>query len=280
MRNYKIDLKKENYPVKGGVLECNLADCVLDVPPEGGWKRPAVIVVPGGGYGMVSKREGEPVSNFFLAKGFQTFVLTYLCVGDGVAYPEQLFELASAVDFVKKHAKEYNVDPDEVFVVGFSAGGHLTANLAVDHQNVPKKSGVALDCKPKAVGLGYPVISSRKEIAHLGSFENLLSGYSGEAKELLLKELDLDRQVSEHTVPAFLFTTAEDNCVPPQNTLCFALALAEKKIPYELHVYPQGVHGLSTGDYEVCAPEEKHHRISAWLEDCAKFFRLFTQEKF
>lgn len=276
MRTYKISLK-EAYGIEGGQLECILCESPFDAPAPD-WKRPAVIVVPGGAYWGVSKREGEPVASQFLARGFQTFILTYLCSPDGVSYPEQLIELSAAVDYVKKHAAEYNVNADEVFVVGFSAGGHLTADLAVEYASVKEKSGLELDCRPKAVGLGYPVISSKA--GHEDSYINLLSGYTEEARGELMKSLDLDQEVTDDTPPAFIWTTSSDNCVPSANSLLYALALAKHKIPYELHVYPQGEHGGSSCNFEVNVPAEFLKRNAKWLDDCASFFRLFTEEKY
>jgi acetyl esterase/lipase len=227
----------------------------------------------------VSKREAEPVATQFLAKGFQTFVLTYLCAKDQVAYPEQLIELASAVDYVKQHADEYMVNPDEIFVVGFSAGGHLTANLAVEHQNASQKAGVALDCKPTAVGLCYPVIS--RKTGYVGSHENLLCNYSEEEKAILFKTLDLDEQVSDLTPPSFIWTTKEDPVVPCENSMLFAMALAKRKIPFELHVYPNGSHGKSTGSFEVNnVMENNSQRVTQWLDNCMQFFRSFCTEKY
>lgn len=276
MKTCKIDLKKQYSFVEGGTLECIVMEKPYDADKV--WKRPAVIVVPGGGYGMVSKREGQPVATAFLARGFQTFILDYLCGGEnGYGYPEQLFELSAAVDYVKKNAEELCVNADEIFVIGFSAGGHLVGNLAVEHQNVSKKAGVELDCKPTAVGLSYPVIY---EEGHLGSYRNLLYGYTDEAKTELLKTLNLHEAVSEQTPPAFIWTTAGDKVVKPDCSLKYALALEERKIPYELHVYPQGGHGLSTADLEVNQESSYLRRITNWLEDCADFFRLFVIEKF
>lgn len=272
-----IDLK-EYYPVKGGTLKCIAMSFPWDAGHEN-WKRPAVIVVPGGAYSMVSKREGEPVAMEFLAKGFQVFVLTYLCAPQGVSYPEQLIEVASAVDYVKKHAEEYSVNPDEVFVVGFSAGGHLTANLAVEHQNVSAKAGVELDCRPTAVGLSYPVISSKTGYA--GSHANLLCQYSEEEKAILMKTLELDEQVSDLTPPSFIWTTKEDKTVPCENSLLFAMALAKRDIPFELHVYPNGAHGKGTGNLEINDQmTESERRVVQWVENCIAFFRSFCVEKF
>lgn len=277
MKAFKVDLTKD-YAVQGGELECILMECPFETyAGVTDWKRPAVIVVPGGAYQMVSIHEGPPVAAAFLSKGFQTFVLNYLTAPDGVSYPEELLELASAVDYVRKHAEEFNVNPDEIFVVGFSAGGHLTGNLAVSHQDVSKMAGVELDCKPTAVGLSYPVI---REAGHIESLNNLLQGYTDEAKAELLKTLNLNDAVSEQTPPAFIWATAPDDVVPGDNAIQYALALARKNIPYELHIYPQGPHGLSVGDREVNQRADYLTKVSQWVDNCASFFRLFAKEEF
>lgn len=274
MKAYTIELKKEYSFLQGGKLSCMLMDIPWDIQKD--WKRPAVIVVPGGAYAMVSKREGEPVASAFFAKGFQAFILDYLVAKDGISYPEQLLEVAAAVDYVKKNAEAFCVNKDEVFVVGFSAGGHLTGNLAVEHTHVCDKAGVSLDCKPTAVGLCYPVISQIH--GHQGSYDNLLQGYTDEAKKELLKTLNLNEAVSKDTPPAFLWATANDACVPADNAIRYALALAEKGIAYELHVYPDGHHGLSTGGFEV--NDQAQPRVTVWMDDCIEFFRAYIQEKF
>ncbi len=281
MEIYTVELKQEYPFLQGGTLECLVGECPGDALQD--WKRPAVIVVAGGGYAGVSKREREPVAFEFLARGFQVFLLKYLVGGaNGVSYPEQLFELASAVDYIKKNADKLAVNPDEVFAVGFSAGGHLTANLAVEYESVSKRVGVLLDCKPTAIGLGYPVISQKH--GHQGSFDNLLFGYTEEAREELLKTLNLDEAVSETTPPAFIWTTAKDTVVPPDNALRYATALDKQGIDYELHVYPRLNHGKSTGNLEINAYTEEdkaeYKRISRWIGDCVSFFRLYIKEAF
>ncbi len=289
MKVYKVNLEKEYSFLQGGELECILTEYPFDwtndeeIPDcwknkANNWHRPALIVLPGGGYAMCSKREAGPIATAFLAKGFHTFILNYLHVGNGVRYPEELLEAATAVDYVRKHAEELHVNPKEVFVVGFSAGGHLAGNLAVEHQNVEKKAGVALDCKPTAVGLGYPVISYKH--GHTGSYDNLLPNYSEEEKAEIFKWVNLDEAVSEQTPPAFIWTTAEDTCVPPRNAMYYALALDKQKIPYELHVYPRCNHGLASADAEVNMDHPELARISNWVDDCSAFFHLFTVEKF
>ena len=281
MKTYQIDLKKE-YGLAGGTLDCMIADCV-DRGKAETWKRPAVIVVPGGGYGCVcNDREGEAIALEFLARGFHAFILNYEVGGEnGIPYPEQLLEEAAAVDYVRKHAKEFTVNEKEIFAVGFSAGGHLVGNLAVEHQTVSQKYGKPLDCKPTAVGLCYPVISSKH--GHMGSFENLLYGYSDEAKEELLKTLNLDEAVSEYTPPAFIWATAEDTVVPPDNAIRYALALDRQGIGYELHIYPKADHGLATAKEEInifnFKLKHQYTRAQKWLDDCASFFRIYCEEE-
>ena len=271
--NSCIELKNY-YNVAGGKLTPYAIDCPTGNKEK--WRRPAVIVVPGGAYEHVSKREGAPVACRFLAQGFQAFVLEYLVAPDGVRYPEQLHELASAVDFIKSHADQFHINKDEIFIVGFSAGGHLTANLAVDYCAVPDLVGEKLDCKVTAVGLGYPVISAR--LGHTKSHDNLLSGFADVEREAVAEYLNLDSAVSSKTVPTFIWTTAEDKSVPAINSIMFALALAEKGIKYELHVYPEGDHGSSTCDLEV--NDRVYAKNAQWIDNCISFFRLFTAEKY
>ncbi len=267
---------KEDYPfLQGGTLKGMLMENPTGV--EGEWRRPGLIVVPGGGYHHCSPREGEPVAAEFLARGFQTFVFTYLCEPQNARYPEQLLEVASAVDYVRKHADEFNVNPDELFLVGFSAGGHLTGCLAVDHQNLSKKAGVALDCKPTAIGLCYPVISQIH--GHQGSFDAILKGYSEEEKAELYKLVNLNEAVNEQTPPAFIWATAEDGVVPTDNALRYALAMDKAGITYELHIYPHGPHGLSTASKEINAVEVADmYRIRRWAKNCAEFFYNYVEE--
>ena len=270
----EIELNK-HYKVKGGKLTPYVIECPISDNMQ--WCRPAVIVVPGGAYEHVSKREGAPVACHFLARGFQAFVLEYLVAPDGVRYPEQLHELAAAVDYIKSRADEFHINKDEIFILGFSAGGHLTANLAVDCSAVPQIVGEKLDCKIAAVGLCYPVISA--DLGHTRSHNNLLNGYTDAEKGELFKSLNFDLAVTGKTVPAFIWTTATDSTVPASNSIKFALALAENGIKYELHVYPEGDHGSSTCDSEVNDERNVIKKNAQWIENCVEFFRLFTVEK-
>ena len=268
-------LLNEHYHVAGGEVTVFAGSRPFDT--ENVWKRPALIVVPGGGYGMVSKRESEPIAFRFMAKGFQVFILNYLCA-PVARYPEQLMELACTVDYIRKNAEKYDVNPKEVFAVGFSAGGHLTGNLSTDYMQAIEAYGEELDCKLTAACLSYPVISAKH--GHVWSFDNITKDMSEEEKEATLAKVYLDEVVSERTSPAFIWATTADQVVPVMNSLSYATVLAKNSINFELHIYPEGVHGISTCDQEVNPPYEYLAKNSRWIDDCASFFRLYTEEKF
>ena len=270
----------ELYPLKGGVLKCYIMDNPWDADNEGreNWKRPAVIVVPGGGYHFISNRESEAVASKFFAAGFQCFVLEYLVKPQGAFYPEQLFELSCAIDFVRKNAKDFCINADEIFTIGFSAGGHLVADQSCEYPTVSERMGEKLDCRPTAVALSYAVINDQD-----GTFENLLFGYSNDEKMRLKEQLLIDKLVGKHTPPTFIWTTAEDTVVPPTNSLNYASALSKANVPFELHIYPKGQHGKSTGDLEInyhdtVCPDWKC--LDGWVDECTRFLRSYCKEEF
>jgi acetyl esterase/lipase len=202
--------------------------------------RPVMLICPGGGYNHVSARENEQVAMQFLAKGYHAGVLTYSVAS--FSYPTQLLELAKSVKWLRDHAKEYHINPEKVFVMGFSAGGHLTGSLAVhwDKDVIKENLGIENEyVKPNAVVLCYPVISGG-EFAHRGSFTILTGG-----DDSLLDFLSLEKQVGAHVPPVFLWHTVTDGAVPVENSLLFSMALKKAQIPFEMHLYDRGKHGLS-----------------------------------
>lgn len=209
--------------------------------------RRAIIVCPGGAYSHLSYREDEPIALAWVAEGFQTFVLHY-GINENAKSFGPLIEACSAIRYVREHAAEYDIDPARIFITGFSAGGHLAASASTlwDHAAVraafgdtPTQMG-----RPDGAILCYPVISAG-EYAHRGSMYNLTrEGATAEEQA----PFSLENFVGDQTPPTFLWHTANDGGVPAMNSLLYASALAKHKIPYELHIYPDGVHGLALCD--------------------------------
>ena len=246
MKVYNVELKTEYSSLCGGVLECLVMDYPWDGENTIGWRRPALIVVPGGAYAMTSKREGAPIASEFFARGFQTFVLEYVVAGeDGVPYPEQLLELAAAVDYVKKHSEELHVNPDEVFAVGFSAGGHLAAATAVGALQKSGDKSHRATLRPDFAVLFYPVITGDEHFTHKGSFDNLLGG---NRTAELTDGYSLEKLVSNQTPPTFMALSDDDGGVPPANSIRFYNAMKAHGRPASMHIYPSGGHGWGFRD--------------------------------
>ena len=209
-------------------------------------RRPAMIVCPGGAYNSCVEREAEPIALKFLDMGFNVFILNYSCQPH--RYPSQLIEVAALFDLINKKANEFHCDTGKIGIIGFSAGGHLAAhysNLWNDNV-ITEHFGAAY--KPAASVLCYPVISVRD--AHRGSFENLIGHFPEMDDEI--NRFSCEKLVGKQTPPTFIFHTAPDGVVPVQNSLYYAQALAENKVPFELHIYPFGEHGIATADTLTC----------------------------
>lgn len=250
----------------GMMISCS-SDLRREVKPK---IRPAMLIFPGGGYEFLSEREKEPIALKFMAAGFHAFMLSYSL--KPFSYPAQLTEAAMAIRYIREHADMLHIDPEHIAAIGFSAGGHLCGTLATcfDDECVTKLFPEKEACRPDAVVLSYPVISSDPAIAHMGSFDNFC------AKDPALKRrFSLETRVTERSSPAFLWHTADDDCVPVQNSLRFAAAYTEKKVPYELHVFDHGVHGSSLCSDEVY--EENSANIDPhnahWLDLAIEWLR-------
>ena len=223
--------------------------------------RPAVIVCPGGGFDFWSQREGEPVALRFLSAGYAVFVLDYEL---NTKHPEPLFQACMAIRHLRKNAEKYGVDPNQIGAVGFSAGGHLAGSLATlygDEEITSRLGAKAEELRPDAVILAYPVITM-KDSTHGGTRDNITGG-----EPELMQKLSLEDAVNEKSSPAFIWHTATDNCVPVENAYKMALAYQKAKVPYELHIFEHGCHGLSLADIEVFdeGNENVLPEVAVWL---------------
>lgn len=237
--------------------------------------RDAMLVIPGGGYGCVcSDREGEPIALAYLARGMNAFVLNYTVVPPDPYIP--LMEASLAMAYIKEHAEEFAINPEHVYAVGFSAGGHLAATLATMWNDPVLNSRITVAPganRPAVVVLCYAVITPE---GHMGSFQNLL-GAQVENKEVV-RAFTVSERVTSETVPTFLVHTATDDLVPVEkNALVMAAALTKEKIPYELHIYPKGPHGMALGNSDTDIGHDFYNdaAYARWVDDSITFLRRF-----
>ncbi len=234
-------------------------------------KRPCIIVCAGGGYGFTSEREAEPIALRFLPWGFNVFNITYSVSPH--RFPTQLCEIAALMELIYKNADEWNCNTEKIAIIGFSAGGHLAAHYSTMYNCKEVREFFPESKSVNASVLCYPVISADPDVAHMGSFENLL-GHKPQSKQEE-EYFSCNCQVDENTPPAFIWHTAADQVVPVQNSILYANALADNKIPFELHIYPYGQHGLSTCDKETYNEVTDIIKYSAdWLISLKKWFEL------
>lgn len=232
--------------------------------------RPAVLILPGGGYEYTSDREAEPIALEFVRKGICAFVLRYSIAP--ARFPQALCEALESIAYIREHAKEWDIDASNIAVCGFSAGGHLCASVGVFWNSPILNAYVNKDrelIKPNMLILSYPVITSGK-YAHRGSFDALL----GENQtEEFLELVSLEKQVTKDIPPTFIWHTYEDGFVPVQNTILFVNELIAHDIPTEVHIYRRGGHGLSLGNYLVDVERQfgEEHISSEWITQAIRF---------
>lgn len=243
-----------------GILSCYIQK--TDAAIVGKRLRPAMLILPGGGYEHVSAREAEPPALRLLARGYSVFVLRYSIAP--AKFPTALREAAMAMRYIRENAAAMEVDAHHVAAMGFSAGGHLCGTLGTMY-DCPEVAdiGPAQLLRPDALGLCYPVAVSWGA-THGGSFDNLCG-----TDEALRQRLSLDRQVRRDMPPVFLWHTRDDGCVPCRNSLVLANALEQMGVDFVLHLYRHGDHGLSTADsqvYPVHGVPQVSRDVPGWLE--------------
>jgi acetyl esterase/lipase len=238
-------VKTEIIPLdnKGVTLTAYLLDAADDL--SNAKIRPAVLIFPGGGYYRCSDREAEPVAMAFLAEGYHAFVLRY-SVGENAAFPKSLSDAEEALELLHKKAADWGVEPGKIAVCGFSAGGHLAAAL-----------GTMGRVRPNALVLGYPCI-----------LESM-------SETLAFRVPSLEQQVDAQTPSTFLFATANDSRVPVENTLAFASALDQTGVPFELHIFQDGAHGLSLAKPHTSNGSRPmvNAEAAAWINLCHAWLR-------
>lgn len=229
----------------------------------------AVVICPGGGYfGLAYDWEGTDVAKFLNSKGVAAFVLKSRLPGSKSVVTRQeapLQDAQRALRLVRFHAEKWNVNPDKIGVMGFSAGGHLASTLGTHYDEkvyAPQSEADQLSARPNFMILVYPVISMKENITHGGSKANLLGE---QPSDELVQRFSNESQVNESTPPTFLVHAGDDDAVPVANSLLFYQALIKSGVPTEMHIYPEGGHGFAL------AIGGGHHktwinRLAEWLE--------------
>lgn len=227
----------------------------------------AMLICPGGGYGHLAPHEGEDYALFLNTLGITAFVLQYRVGPHGYRHPSMLQDAARGMRTIRARAEEWNIDKNKIGIMGSSAGGHLAATLLThyDEGNLDAEDAVERESSRPDLGILCYAVISLGELGHAGSRQNLLGeNPSPELVEFLSNEL----HVTPQTPPCFLWHTAEDNGVKVENSLEFAAALQRHKVPFDLHIYQNGGHGLGLADkppFENVHPWA--HDLKFWLQE-------------
>jgi acetyl esterase/lipase len=266
---YKVEpLWPDGAPAAKGNEEGDKPELTIYLTPKAKATGAAVVICPGGGYGhLAMDHEGHQIAQWLNKFGVAGFIIKYRHRNSGAGYghPAPLQDAQRAVRMVRARAKEWNVDPGRIGILGFSAGGHLASSAGTHFQNRYSDAKDSIDkvsCRPDFMILIYPVISFAESFTHKGSRRNLL-GSNPQRK--LVENLSNERQVTAKTPPTFLVHANDDKGVPPENSIFFYLALRKAKVPAEMHIYENGRHGFGLG--------KKHGAVSSWPLRCEDWMR-------
>lgn len=226
-----------------GIGENDVPTLTVYRPAEGKATGAAMVICPGGGYGGLAQHEGKDYALWLADHGVTGFVLKYRLGSHGYRHPRMLQDAARAVRTVRAQAAKWSIDAKRIGIMGSSAGGHLASTLLTHFDAGDANSPDEIEKQSSRPDLGilcYAVITLGEK-THQGSKKNLL-GENPPAD--LVKQLSNEQQVTRDTPPTFLWHTAEDGAVPAENSMMFALALQQNHVPYELHIYEKGRHGI------------------------------------
>lgn len=225
----------------------------------------AVIICPGGGYWINSiVKEGYDVARKFNEWGVAAFVLKYRIPNDSSMIDKKIAPLQDAqraIQLVRIHAKEWNVDSTKIGIMGFSAGGHVAATAATHFQKNYIENKNKINLRPDFVMLIYPVISFQSGIGHVGSKDQLIGK---NPSQKLIDFFSNEKQVTTQTPPAFIVQATDDSTVPVINSIVFYEALLKNKIPAEMHIYKSGGHGF--GMHNSTTKDEWMERCKNWMQ--------------
>jgi acetyl esterase/lipase len=241
---------------------------------EAGNPRPAIIVLPGGAYGWLSDTEKEPAALTFYERGFHTFILNY-SVGVYSEYPNPLNEASWAIWEIRRTAKEWGINPDGIVLMGFSAGSGV-AGISATQWNIPglyEMVGApdAGAVRPDAAVIGYGCADNTNTI--LDNPKVIKPANWGKIVTDRTPQLDFVNYVSPGTPPMFIWHNRYDKYVPTENPLMLAAALQKNDLPYELHIFQEGYHGMSVGNNNPGGNLEnsEYPNVDMWVPMCVNW---------
>ncbi|HWV99113.1 MAG TPA: alpha/beta hydrolase [Candidatus Acidoferrum sp.] len=263
------------FPIWPGGAPGALGKAYKDIPTlTGYWPNPerstgaGVIICPGGGYGALASHEGRDYARWLNEQGIAGFVLNYRLGSSGYHHPAMLQDAARAVRTVRARAPEWLLDPKRIGIMGSSAGGHLASTLLThfDGGNTNSLDPIERQSSRPDLGILCYAVISMGEFTHQGSKHNLLGD---DPSPELVRSLSNELQVTRDTPPCFIWHTWEDDAVPVENSLQFAEALRKAGVPFDLHIYQQGGHGMGLGSREW-DPAKRH----PWTRDCEFWLKV------
>lgn len=235
-------------------------------------RRPSVIICPGGSYEFLSQREGEPVALSFLQKGYQAFVLNY-SLGERSAFPNPLDDISRAVWFVRSHAEQFGVDAQQITVCGFSAGGHVCAMLGTQW-NTPglcQRLGIPEEGnRPNAVLLCYAALDFNTIARQSQKSDPIQLKTAPAMMRQLPPEAETSDYISADMPPTFLWMTRQDVLGCTQY-LKFTEKLYNAGVPFEMHIFGEGPHGMSLSSPLVAYGFELPTNVGEWFPLCVNW---------
>jgi len=252
-----------------GYLQCMCLDPIDQVNPDRLY--PALLIIPGGAYARVSEREAEPMAFSYMRMGYSCFCLEYSVAP--LSYPTALREAAMAMLYIRENWDYLHIDPSKVSALGCSAGGHLCGCLATLFESsdiADLMKGSKYRVRPDAVIFCYPVITTGEK-----THERSAANISARNKKLR-EQLSLEKCVRPDSPPAFIWHTRTDETVPVANSLLLASAYEAKDLPFELHIYANGIHGMSVGGdtvYRTDAVPYCSADMPGWLDQSVRWLR-------
>ncbi|MEX2594875.1 MAG: alpha/beta hydrolase [Anditalea sp.] len=267
----KEEIRKDDILVVSKVQDPSIQ---VFLPSKKNATQQAVVICPGGGYGILAYDwEGTDIAKWLNSYGIAAIVLKYrLPSSESQTEPQHvpLADAKRALRMTRHHAEEWNIRPDQIGIMGFSAGGHLASTLGThfDPGNVASSDPIEkISSRPDFMVLGYPVVSLKKHISHIGSRNNLLGkSPSEELVNLYSNEL----QVTGDTPPTFIFHSQDDPAVPVQHSLLFYEALIKQEVAVEMHLYPKGGHG-----YSLAVNADGSHK--KWTQNCINWMEKLSK---